>query len=62
MLWVEIPIMPWVIGEASPIQAEVCVHFFIAADTHSALLFLSQIVLMVFDWYVKKVSIVQPCQ
>ena len=26
MLWVEIPIMPWVIAEASPIQAEVCIQ------------------------------------
>ena len=26
MIWVEIPIMPWVIAEAPPIQAEVCIQ------------------------------------
>ena len=26
MLWVEIPIMPWVIAEASPIKTEVCIQ------------------------------------
>ena len=48
-------------GDAALLQI-VPVLFFLADDTHSALLFPSQIVLMVFDWYVKKVTIVQPCQ
>ena len=44
------------IGDAAFLQI-VPNLFFQAADTHSALIFLSQIVLIVFDWNVKRLSL-----